>query len=641
MRSSRSRSKASLLKLLLLIALGSGLLVAQTTAKRAILNSKHDFRANSTAAIRSVSEDDACIFCHTPHNADPGAYLWNHRLSTAQPPTYRSSTLQANVAPMRPEDASKLCLSCHDGTIALGDTMSKGLIPFLQGSSYTLPPTSPANLAAQRGFTDDHPFAFVPVPGSEIRNPPAGDTVKLDRNGRLQCTSCHEPHQEYIDPTVGRFLVRTNQASAICLTCHQKAGWANSSHRLPPDPLADQRYSSSQGAHTGYTGVGQNACESCHRPHAPQAEQRLVKFLEENTCFACHDGSVAQASRNIRGEFLGKLYKHPVLATPSVHDAAESPSSVTSPLPETSTAAPRHAECADCHNAHFANARAAQPPQASGPIEGTRGYSATGAFLPQSANEFEICFKCHADSANKPQLFDSSIIGIGYGRNPQRQFDVGNPSRFNTRLEFGFSLSYHPVTRPQNLSTGVGGEVPSLRPTPISPGGTPLPNRTLSASSYIYCTDCHNNDTGRNLGSFTGPAGPHASNMEHLLERENALEPPPALPGDKSAGASYSPTNYALCNKCHDVESSILRDESFKKHREHIRSVDTACSTCHDPHASSAPMLINFDRSIVAPSSSGRLEYRRTGFRQGLCYLRCHGKDHDPKSYRGQDNDDD
>ncbi len=633
MRSSRPMAKSSLLALLFLAGLGGGLLVAQTNTKRAIVNSKHDFRASSTAAIRAVSENDLCVFCHTPHNADPGPELWNHKLSPTQFSVYRSTTLEADVAPMRPEDTSKLCLSCHDGTIALGDTQSKGLVPFLQGSAYTLPPTSPANLAAQRGFTDDHPFAFVPVPGSEIRNPPAADAVHLDRTGRLHCTSCHEPHREYIDPTVGRFLVRTNQASAICLTCHQKAGWANSSHRLPPDPVADQRYGPPQGAHTGYAGVSQNACESCHRPHAPRVEQRLVKFLEENTCYACHDGSVAQASRNIRGEFLGKLYKHPVMATPSVHDAAESPSSATSPLPETSSAAPRHAECADCHNAHFANGRAAQPPAAAGAIEGTRGHSATGAFLPQSANEFEICFKCHADSANKPQLFDASGVGIGFGRNPQRQFDAGNPNRFHTRLEFGFSLSYHPVTRPQNLSTGPGGEVPSLRTAPITPGGAPLPNRTLTASSYIYCTDCHNNDTGRNLGTLGGPTGPHGSNLPHLLERENVLEPPPPVPGEHSSGVNYSPANYALCNKCHDLENSILRDESFKKHREHIRNVEAACSTCHDPHASSAPMLINFDRAIVAPSKSGRLEYRRTGFRQGECYLTCHGKNHDPKSY--------
>ncbi len=581
-----------------------------------------------------MNEEDLCIFCHTPHEADGAGALWNRPLSQTGFPAYQSSTLEAAVSPMSGEDSSKLCLSCHDGTIALGETLSEGLIAFLQGEAYTLPATSAANLAAERGFTDDHPFAFVPVPGSRIQNPPPGDPVSLDRQGRVQCVTCHDPHQEFRDSTVGKFLVKPNRASAICLTCHRQTGWMGSAHRQPPDAFQDQRYTSLQGAHTGYRGVSNNACESCHRPHAPQVEERLVKYPEEQTCYVCHDGSVAETSRNIAAEFQTKLYTHPVRFTPSVHNAAESPSATLSPLPEVSSGTPRHAECADCHNPHAANGAATQPPRVSGPLLGASGYSAAGIFLPESANEYEICFKCHADSANKPQLFDQSTVGIGYGRNPRRQFDRGNPNRYNTRFEFEFSPSYHPVTRPRNLSAGPGGDVPSLRPAPVRPGGSPLPNRTLSPAAYIYCSDCHNNDTGRNLAGLAGPAGPHGSNLPHLLERENALEAPPVAPGEASVGAIYSPTNYALCDKCHDVEGSIFRNQSFQFHRQHVRNHDTACSTCHDPHGAAAPMLVNFDLTVVGPSRSGLLEYRRTGFREGTCYLRCHGKEHNPARYR-------
>lgn len=608
---------------------GSG--AVQAGGKSAILNSKHDFRAGSTAAIRSVTGQDPCVFCHTPHQGNPGGFMWNQKLSTRDFPTYTSTTLEATVTPINPQDASKLCLSCHDGTIALGDTVNDGLIPFIQGTGYTIPTNSPSNLAANRGFADDHPFGFVPIAGNEIRNPTAGDPVRLDAQGKVQCTSCHDPHREYTDTTVGKFLVKSNSGSAICLTCHVKQGWDTSSHRTPPDPNEDLKYNTPQGAHTGYVGITQNGCESCHRPHSPQTNQRLVKFAEENTCYQCHDGSVASLS--IKTEFLAKTYVHPVNITPSVHDASEKPTSAAFPLPEVSAAAARHAECVDCHNPHFSNNQPAQPPLVSGALRGTRGQSTSNGFLLQSTNEFEICFKCHADSQNKPQYFDTSVAGIGYGRNPQRQFDAGNPNRYNTRIEFEFSPSYHPVTRVRNLSTGLGGDVPSLRQQPISPGGPPLPNRLLSSTSYIYCGDCHNNDTGRNLGTTTGPAGIHGSNQPHLLERTNLLEPPPAVPGGSSAGVSYSPANYMLCDKCHDVQGSILMNQSFKEHEEHIREASAACSTCHDPHASQAPMLINFDRSIVGPSSSGRLEYHRTGFRTGECYLTCHGQDHNPKSY--------
>lgn len=618
-----------LFTLIVLLVLGAGPLSAQGMVS--IVNSKHDLRATSSAAVRSVSAQDACIFCHTPHNANPGPYLWNQKLSTTNFPTYSSTTMHADVTPIQSQDVSKLCLSCHDGTIALGDTVNNGLVPFVQGSGYTLPSASSSNLASDRGFSDDHPFGFAPALSGEVRAPAPGGPVHLDDAGKVQCTSCHDPHREYADPTVGKFLVTSNESSAICLACHTTAGWANALHRMPADPNENMKYTSLEGAHTGYVGVSKNGCESCHRPHSPQTNQRLLKLQEENTCYQCHDGSVTPA--NLKTEFQIKNYRHPVSVTPSVHDASESPSSPIYSLPETSSGASRHAECMDCHNGHFANDANAQPPQVGGPLLGVSGQTAGNTYLPQSASEYEICFKCHGDSANRPQFLDTGMVGIGYGRNPQRQFDIGNPNRFNSRIEFQFSPSYHPVSRPRDLSTGSGGDVPSLRQAPVSPGGAILSNRTLSAASYIYCTDCHNNDTGRNLGTFTGPAGPHGSNLTHLLERANSLEPPPATPGGHTSGVTYSQTDYALCNKCHDLEGSILLDRSFKRHRLHVRNGNTACSTCHDPHASQSPMLINFDRSIVAPSSSGRLEYQRTGSQRGTCYLSCHGKDHDPKNY--------
>jgi len=616
-------------RIILLIALaavaGSVARLSAARSKSFIVNTKHDFRASSTATIHATSKQDVCIFCHTPHNAASGPMIWNQKLSQREFPTYNSSTLQSTITPIGPADSSKLCLSCHDGTIALGDTQNDGLIQFIQGASYTLPPSSPSNLVGTgEGFADDHPFGFVPKRTAEIHTPPPGDAVHLDTNGKVQCTSCHDPHQESIDPIAEKFLVKSNDASAICESCHQEQGWMSSAHFRPPDLAEDMRYTKAQGAHTGYIGVAENGCESCHRPHSAQVAQRLLKLPEENTCYQCHDGSVTNI--NVKNEFV-KTYRHPVQVS-GIHDASESPTNALYPMPETSPGTIRHAQCVDCHNAHYANGTGAQPPLVSGALLGVKAQSSANSFLPVANNEYEVCFKCHGDSANKPQTTDTGTGGIGFGRNPQRQFDLGNPNRSNTRIEFALGASYHPVVRMGNLSSGPGGQVPSLRPAPISPGGAPLPNRTLSSFSSIYCTDCHNSDTGRNLGiGSNGAAGPHASNIPHLLERESMLEPPPAIPGKSTAGVAYTLTNYGLCDKCHDVQGSIMRDRSFT-HLEHVQQSGAACSTCHDPHASSSPMLINFDLSIVAPNSVGQLSYVQTGVGHGTCNLMCHGNDH-------------
>lgn len=598
--------------------------------KSAILNSKHDFRATSTSAVRSVSGSDPCVFCHTPHNGTPGPEIWNHTMGSTSFPTYSSTTMQSPTGQMMETDSSKMCLSCHDGTIALASTVNNGDIELLQGPDYKFPSASTSNLIGDgtKGFSDDHPFAFVPIlTNSEIQLPPPGDAVMLE-NGKVQCVSCHDPHKEDIDTTQRKFLVKVNQGSALCRTCHLKNGWAESSHGAPADLVNDAKYSSVQGAHTGYTGVAANGCESCHLPHTADSKARLVKFTEEETCFKCHDGSVA--TYDMQADIQSKTYSHPVTATPSVHDAAEGLLGSANPLPETSPSTPRHAECEDCHNPHQARpalpVNQSLPPGITPPLTGVSGLSAPNSFLTMAVNQYEICFKCHADSANRPQLGSVGSIGGGYGRNPQRQFDAGNPDAFNTRVEFSQSTSAHPVMGGGGSSLSV-----SLRPYMLAADGTDITTRPLNGASMIFCTDCHASDSNRSLGAGnSGPLGPHGSNYQHLLERRYVLEEPPATPGSSGNPVGYASGYYALCYKCHD-EQSIRSDASFKDHNQHLKL--TSCGTCHDPHASRAPRLINFDLNIVGPSSSGGLNYLQTSPGHGSCTLRCHGENHNQETY--------
>ena len=37
-----------------------------------VRNTVHNFSVTGPGAVRAVSEDEVCVFCHTPHGAEPG-----------------------------------------------------------------------------------------------------------------------------------------------------------------------------------------------------------------------------------------------------------------------------------------------------------------------------------------------------------------------------------------------------------------------------------------------------------------------------------------------------------------------------------------------------------------------------------------
>ncbi|MEQ1897698.1 MAG: cytochrome c3 family protein [Vicinamibacterales bacterium] len=544
---------------------------------------KHNLSVSGPGPVKATTMTEICIFCHTPHNSNPATPLWNQTQSASTYTPYTSTTMAATAGV--PLGSSKLCLSCHDGTIALGSTVTRGQIAMqgLTGGKLTGAFSLGTNLA------DDHPIAFAPITSSELVAPAANSGVKLDQNGQLQCRSCHDPHQMDKDPTTMKFLVTNNSSSSLCVVCHRKQYWTSnpSSHQASTKP-----YAAVNGAHTGYVTVATNGCESCHKPHGASTPQRSLKAVEEVTCAQCHGPT--SIGRNIQAEFA-KVYTHPTYSvTPSVHDASESPDTPSHPLPEPSAATPRHAECADCHNSHASYAMVAAAPKGSGKVAGVWGINATGSAVqpsgtPPSVNEYEICFKCHGDSANLPQPTDPLL--------PRRV-----TRQFNMRLMFATTNpSFHPV---EGRLTGASG-------FSIKTGWT--------ATSVIYCTDCHDNDTGPKAATpGTGPAGPHGSNIKHLLVN--------------TYNSETDTRSAALCFKCHD-STRISQSGSWRNelHRDHHG--EYSCSTCHDPHGTNNTNLINFDTRFVTPSSSGILRFDDLGTNRGTCYLTCHGRDHNPLSY--------
>ncbi|MGH7274001.1 MAG: hypothetical protein ACREIQ_06085 [Nitrospiria bacterium] len=89
-----------------------------------VASTKHNLAVNQDIQLSSTTGAEICVFCHTPHGANPdapgAAPLWNRALPTGSSFTpYTSPNFDAEGdTPGTPKGVSLACLSCHDGTIA-------------------------------------------------------------------------------------------------------------------------------------------------------------------------------------------------------------------------------------------------------------------------------------------------------------------------------------------------------------------------------------------------------------------------------------------------------------------------------------------------------------------------------------------
>jgi predicted CXXCH cytochrome family protein len=570
-----------------LLALATPALAAEAApAGSGVTGSKHDFTQGAAAAAvggTAQGPGSRCFFCHASHGGMGGAAKLSNRpdvQSRAQ--GYQSSTMVGRAETV--SGASKACLSCHDGTVAPGRTRAGTA----QAAATPLPAGSRSNLGTD--LRGSHPVSIRPPPTGRLQAPTRGDRVRLDQAGLVQCTSCHDPHAEWGDPAVGKFLVKPSGRSALCASCHVQA--ALGSHATATLPVRDPKTGRS-------TPLAEAGCGACHVSHGADPRTRLLPAAasDDAPCLACH----ATATTRPLGQDLVKLSAHP--SSPrGLHDEGEGPFNPGAPrLPETSPATPRHAACVDCHDPHVASATPAIAPFAGGALAGAWGIGLDGQRVAPARYEYELCLKCHGDSANKPQAAPGVLTTVRRER-----------PDLNLRLVFAPSAaSYHPVAAPSR-----NGQVPGLK-------------APLTGASQIYCTDCHASDQGRGAGG-TGPRGPHGSIYAPLLERRY-------LTADRTP---EGPDAYALCYKCHDRDVLLSDRSGFPSHRRHVVDQATPCSACHDAHGVSAMAgsvlnnahLVAFDLSIVRAAPTGVLRYEAAGQRGGTCTLTCHDVTHGPSA---------
>ncbi len=197
-----------------------------------IVGSKHDMNLVSNAD----TQNRVCAFCHTPHHALQDATadylpLWSHELTSQTFTDYDSVTFDGggHKAADTLTGPSRLCMSCHDGAVAVDQHYGMPGTDVRSGDSW-----GEIAVGAGGDLSNDHPIGFdytavAGVVDDEIRlaTSPVGVNPKVDTISDLlwdgqwmTCASCHDVHNT--DANEDYFLYGPQANSDFCLICHDK-----------------------------------------------------------------------------------------------------------------------------------------------------------------------------------------------------------------------------------------------------------------------------------------------------------------------------------------------------------------------------------------------------------------------------------
>ena len=342
-----------------------------------------DVKLDPTAPPGPSVTTEVCIFCHTPHGSnltssgdppvDMQAPLWNRNLSYPDNTGYvlydqtwsYSFEGQIEAPGTKPTGYSRLCLSCHDGVIALGAVINKpgsggfrgfspvdkdeGLTPIVNTNDDTEEKMPPGSTGFDPGIItgafsgdtrllgtnlqNDHPISFVF--DSELATsidtelvdpgpPPGGlnDVTALAPGGgfrtgakrfpgndpsianQVQCTSCHNPH----GITYPKFLRAPRFQDA------EEEGFLPCSPNCPAGDLAPPGQIICLYCHSkpGWAGSTHDRARSIRAAY-PDADNPATQHPEnydfdgshtvgQVACRNCHDPHTAQGAKRLHRE---------------------------------------------------------------------------------------------------------------------------------------------------------------------------------------------------------------------------------------------------------------------------------------------------------------------------------------------------
>ncbi len=546
-----------------------------------VLNTKHNFAAGYTPSLpggdsrdtRAASQNETCVFCHTPHHAikddmdgDGTANslpLWNHTLSAASYTVYSSSTLDSTILPADIEGSSKMCLSCHDGTVAIGAVKiaNGGAVQSANAQQLdTVNPDSSQTIYNGQGATT----GYTPNIGTDLSNDhPIGvtyDATLTTDDGELQDATTildgnalpvigarvkgNDPNNDGV-PTAPR---GTGAGSSDNITTAAAA----TAIRRPALPLEN----------------GKIQCGTCHDPHLRGNNAladvnikflRLHRFQEATpsadgafninsdiNCKACHKKhGWAQSVHASYGDTVG---------TEVVYDsAAADERDFPANLPTWK------ASCMNCHDTHT--------------IDGGQYLLREGATGGAVSAGEQTCYQCHDGSTNVV----TTVL-----KNIQTDFTAGG----GHGLALSGGDNHAPLKVGANVFDGGGGwgtaAGGSATTAVTGANGVESQAQLNDMNRHVECADCHNGHRVQRSRIYDAAAAlpgwtvdltakathVHEAGQEHSNLASGALrgtwgvEPDfvgaytllqgdPSEPATQSNGTDFVTKEYQVCLKCH------------------------------------------------------------------------------------------
>ena len=628
-----------------------------------VAGTKHNFGAFGPGDVYTFDTSEICVFCHTPHHASPEGALWNRDLSAATYDIYQSLTMVALAG--QPTGSSKLCLSCHDGTMAIGSVlnlpgklggtaigtiggiMTMEATPSIDPNTGVLLPVSAAYIGTD--LSDDHPISFLYVlsypSNTEIKDPATlPPEIRLDNSGQVQCASCHDPHGS----AWPKFMVASIENGTLCLACHDKRYWAtmpavHSTSDFTWNEVGENPWDTDMGV-AGFTDdtPALHSCLGCHSSHGGAPGKSLLKGVnpltqtvddEEWTCFKCHNGNLVspdllEVTKDMEGAF-DKLYKHDVKGTFGAHI----PSREVAGDPVRETAANlgfnRHAECADCHNPHGTMDGNHVIGGVNGNIIGANHLGSWGVkpfpwatagsptltyqvvdfttTLPGGNNlEGYLCLKCHSYYAyglTPPDVPSGNADG-----SIVRQSDIStdfNPDNMGFHPVFGQGKNRPPIGANLNWPLNSLGLTNTFTYVDFPGIGLRDSFYNVMHNSTITCSDCHGSNDYK---GFIGPPG---------LEKKRIAGPHASdykwiLRSNESGVGIPAGTEQNHCYNCH--RRDVYGDEGYV-----------------GPEANFSRVTHPVDGlGLASPFYTVGIDTGNVSNRFGILCLSCHGGAYDP-----------